>query len=31
MAQDKRIIVREERTFVQAVDGTFQIPAAAPG
>jgi hypothetical protein len=28
MAQDKKIILREERTFVQAVDGTFQIPAA---
>jgi NIPSNAP len=26
-AQEKRFILREERTFVQAVDGTFQIPA----
>lgn len=26
MAQSKRIILREERTFLQAVDGTFEIP-----
>jgi hypothetical protein len=28
MAQAKRFIVREERTFVSVVDGTFEIPAA---
>jgi hypothetical protein len=27
MAQEKKLILREERTFVQAVDGAFQIPA----
>jgi hypothetical protein len=27
-AQDGRFIVREERTFVEVVDGTFGIPAA---
>jgi len=27
-AQKKRIILREERTFVEVVDGTFEIPAA---
>ncbi len=27
MAQEKRLILREERNFVQAVDGAFQIPA----
>jgi hypothetical protein len=27
MAQAKRIILREERTFVEAVDGTFEVPA----
>jgi hypothetical protein len=26
-AQDKRFILREERTFVEVVDGTFEIPA----
>ena len=26
MAQTKRIIVREERTFVQVVEGTFRVP-----
>jgi hypothetical protein len=27
MAQTKRMILREERTFVEVVDGTFEIPA----
>jgi hypothetical protein len=27
MAQAKRIILREERTFVEVVDGTFGIPS----
>ena len=27
MAQTKRIILREERTFVEIVDGTFGLPA----
>ncbi|HEV8582657.1 MAG TPA: NIPSNAP family protein [Thermoanaerobaculia bacterium] len=27
MAQEKKLILREERTFVQAVEGAFQIPA----
>jgi hypothetical protein len=27
MAQSKRIILREERTFVEVVDGTFGIPS----
>jgi hypothetical protein len=27
MAQAKRIILREERTFVEIVDGTFGLPA----
>ena len=27
MAQAKRLILREERTFVEAVDGTFGVPA----
>jgi NIPSNAP len=26
MAQSKRLILREERTFVEVVDGTFQLP-----
>ena len=26
MAQSKRLILREERTFVEIVDGTFDIP-----
>ena len=26
-AQEKKLILREERTFVQAVEGAFQIPA----
>lgn len=28
MAQTKRIILREERTFVEVVDGTLGVPAA---
>jgi hypothetical protein len=28
MAQSKRLILREERTFVRIVDGTFAVPAA---
>ena len=27
MAQSKRIILREERTFVEVVDGTFNLPS----
>jgi hypothetical protein len=27
MAQSKRIILREERTFLEVVDGTFNLPA----
>lgn len=27
MAQSERLILREERTFVRAVDGTFELPA----
>jgi hypothetical protein len=27
MAQSKRLILREERNFVQVVDGTFELPA----
>ncbi len=29
-AREKRFIVREERNFVEVVDGTFGIPALAP-
>jgi len=28
MAQNKRLILREERNFVQVVDGTFEVPFA---
>lgn len=28
MAQTKRLILREERNFVEVVDGTFAVPAA---
>jgi hypothetical protein len=28
MAQTKRFILREERTFLEVVDGTFGIPAS---
>jgi NIPSNAP len=31
MAQTKRIITREERNFVEVVDGTFGIPSAFKG
>ena len=27
MAETKRLILREERNFVEAVDGTFEVPA----
>lgn len=30
MAQSKRLILREERIFVEVVDGTFGIPSALP-
>jgi hypothetical protein len=30
MAQTKRFILREERNFVEVVDGTFGVPAAQP-
>jgi len=30
MAQSKRFVLREERTFLEIVGGTFGIPAAAP-
>lgn len=30
MAQVKRLILREERNFVEAVDGTFGVAASAP-
>jgi len=29
-AQTKRVILREERNFVEIVDGTFGIPALLP-
>jgi NIPSNAP protein len=29
MAQQQRLIIREERTFVEVVDGTFAMPAVA--
>jgi hypothetical protein len=29
MAQTKRLILREERTFVEVVDGTLGVPAMA--
>jgi hypothetical protein len=31
MAQTKRLILREERTFVEAVDGTFGLAATPAG
>ncbi|MGC1686132.1 MAG: NIPSNAP family protein [Candidatus Acidiferrales bacterium] len=31
MAQTNRLIVREERNFVEVVDGTFGIPSALVG
>jgi hypothetical protein len=30
MAQSKRLIVREERNFVEVVDGTFELPSKMP-
>jgi hypothetical protein len=30
-AQSKRLILREERNFVELVDGTFNIPSALAG
>jgi hypothetical protein len=30
MAQKKRVILREERTFLEIVDGTFELPSTAP-
>jgi hypothetical protein len=27
MAQSKRLVLREERTFLETVDGTFTVPA----
>jgi hypothetical protein len=30
MARSRRIILREERTFVEVVDGTFGLPAILP-
>jgi hypothetical protein len=29
-AQSRRLILREERTFVETIDGTFEQPALAP-
>ena len=31
MAQTKRLILREERNFVEVVDGTFNLPSTLPG
>jgi hypothetical protein len=31
MAQSKRFILREERNFVEIVDGTFSLPSTLPG
>jgi len=31
MAQAKRIILREQRTFVEVVDGTFNLPSTLTG
>ena len=30
IAQSKRLILREERTFVEVVDGTFGLPSTLP-
>src|SRR5262252_3997014 len=30
MAQDKRLVLREERNFVETVDGTFALPPMLP-
>ena len=31
MVQSKRAILREERNFVEVVEGTFEVPASQPG
>jgi hypothetical protein len=31
LAQTKRLIIREERNFVEIVDGTFEIPSKLEG
>jgi hypothetical protein len=31
MAQTKKIILREERNFVEVVDGTFGVPSTLVG
>jgi hypothetical protein len=31
MAQSKRFILREERTFVKLIDGTFNLPSTLAG
>jgi hypothetical protein len=31
MARSKRLILREERTFVEVVDGTFSLPSTLAG
>jgi hypothetical protein len=31
MAQSKRLILREERTFLEVVDGTFELPSTFSG
>ena len=31
MAQEKRFILREERSFTEVVEGTFQLPAVYQG
>jgi hypothetical protein len=31
MAQSKRIILREERTFLEVVEGTLNLPSTLPG
>jgi len=31
MAQSQRFILREERNFVETVDGTFGVPSSLPG
>jgi len=30
MAQTKRLILREERNFVEVVEGTFELPSTIP-
>jgi len=31
MAQAKRLVLREERTFLEVVDGTFELPSKLAG